>query len=81
MSLVNKGASKTLHSKHIKGLAIDFVVYHEKEKRYSWDEEDLYWYKFLGALVKDKIGHKVTWGGDWEGFRDYVHFELKDDAE
>jgi len=62
LKLVAEGRSKTLVSKHLKGEAIDFVVYHKDEKKYSWDEKDIFWYEFLGALVKDQLGDKVTLG-------------------
>lgn len=26
------------------------------------------------------VGVEIVWGGDWENFRDYPHFELKEDA-
>jgi len=78
LQLVNKGASRTLKSKHIEGKAIDLVLF--INGKWSWDEKHLYYYEFLGALVEAKIGHKVLWGKHWPGFKDYVHFQLKEDT-
>ena len=69
--LYKDGASKTLKSKHLEGLACDFVVVDNKDK-WSWDYK-LYahYYDMFGAIAVKKYG--LVWGGNWENFRDYPH--------
>lgn len=43
------------------------------EKKVSWNEK--YFAKFADCLKK--VSDVVDWGGDWKGFRDTPHFELK----
>lgn len=61
--LVNKGASKTLNSRHLTGHAVDLVAYVGPEVRYDWP---LY-YKIAEAMQTSakEIGVDVTWGGAW----------------
>lgn len=61
--LVNKGASKTLNSRHITGHAVDLVAYVGPEVRYDWP---LY-YKIAEAMqtAAKEIGVNITWGGAW----------------
>lgn len=44
------------------------------EKKVSWNEK--YFAKFAECLKQ--VSDVVSWGGDWKGFRDTPHFELKD---
>ena len=67
--LVASGASQTMASKHVDGLAGDLLIY--EGDVYITDPEayaaiGLYWTTMDVANV---------WGGDWEGFPDYGHFE------
>lgn len=61
--LVAKGASKTLKSKHINGLAVDLVAY--IDGRVSW-ELNLY-DDIADAMAKaaNEFGVPVRWGGAW----------------
>ncbi len=83
--LVKKGASKTLKSKHIDGMAVDVVAYpidYEDTKR------NYYFGGFVMGMAK-AMGLPLRWGGDWDGdtmlsgrdpdqtFDDLVHFEIK----
>lgn len=75
------GRSKTLKSKHLDGNAIDLVV--NIDGKWIWDQEKgayLFFYDFLGDVVKFHLGNKVIWGGDWKSLVDLPHFELNTHA-
>ena len=61
--LVSKGASKTMNSKHIDGLAVDLVAY--IDGRVSW-ELNLYdnIADAMAAAAKE-YGVTIRWGGAW----------------
>jgi peptidoglycan L-alanyl-D-glutamate endopeptidase CwlK len=76
--LVAQGASKTLHSRHLTGHAVDLAP-HRPDGRLAFD-----WplYHLLAPAVKqaaDELGVPITWGGDWKSFPDGPHFELPRD--
>jgi len=78
--LVAENKSKTLHSKHLTGRAVDVAPYpidfHDTER----------FYLFAGYVlgVAQMLGIRLRWGGDWdsdwnvqeETFKDLVHWEL-----
>lgn len=66
---VREGASKTLKSKHLEGLAGDLVMY-GKNRTYLTKTEH---YRPLGHYWKSLHPSNV-WGGDWNW--DGGHFEL-----
>ena len=77
--LVNRGASRTMNSRHLTGHAVDIVPLDDRG-RISWD-----WplYYPLAAAVKQaaqEVGVPVTWGGDWRTFKDGPHWELPRNA-
>ena len=78
--LLRHGKSKTLHSKHLKGLAVDVAPY-----PIDWEDRERFHY--FGGYVKgvaSQMDIPIRWGGDWNGdtqvkdnnFDDLVHFEL-----
>lgn len=70
--LFNKGASKTMASRHITGHAVDLAPW-----PIDWD--DLSRFKQVASAVKEaseELGIPVLWGGDWRTFYDGPHFEL-----
>lgn len=77
--LVAKGASRTMNSRHIPGKdgfakAVDFACTIGGVPKWDWGL-----YAKLAKLVKaaakaEKV--PITWGGDWEKFKDGPHFEL-----
>ena len=71
-NLVNSGASQTMHSLHLKGLAKDYLLYDEMGS-YIKDGDHPY-YKMLGKRAKE-LG--LVWGGDWT-FNDAGHVEWSD---
>ena len=72
--LVAAGASRTMHSRHLTGHAVDLGALVAGEVRWDWPL-----YERLGAAMKDAAedeGIALVWGGDWPRFRDGPHFEL-----
>ncbi|WP_443863900.1 M15 family metallopeptidase [Fusobacterium ulcerans] len=72
---VRTGKSQTMNSYHLKGKAVDIVVY--KDGEVTWD---LKYYKKIANLVKRTAvekGLKITWGGDWKTLVDGPHFQLE----
>jgi peptidoglycan L-alanyl-D-glutamate endopeptidase CwlK len=60
-------------------MAVDVVPY-----PIDWD--DISRFKALADVVKkhwsdipkaEKLGYELQWGGDWDGFKDYPHWELR----
>jgi peptidoglycan L-alanyl-D-glutamate endopeptidase CwlK len=72
--LVQKGASKTMNSRHITGHAVDLAPL--VDGQVSWDWE---YYRPLAKAVKQAakdVGVQVDWGGDWSSFPDGPHWQL-----
>ncbi len=72
--LVKAGASRTMHSKHLTGHAVDLACTLHAEVRWDWPL-----YSALAAIMKqvaDELSIDLTWGGDWATFKDGPHFEI-----
>ena len=72
--LVQKGASQTMKSRHIRGFAVDIAPFVAGQIRWDWP---LYFQ--LAATVKQAakdVGVSVEWGGDWKTFKDGPHWQL-----
>ena len=70
--LFNKGASKTMNSRHLTGHAVDLAPW-------PIDWNDLGRFRIMSEAVKMasvELEVPVTWGGDWRSFYDGPHFEL-----
>lgn len=70
--LFNKGASKTMNSRHLTGHAVDLSPW-------PIDWNDLGRFRTLAEAVKMasvELGVPVVWGGEWRSFYDGPHFEL-----
>lgn len=65
------GKSKTMHSRHLNGMAVDFV-----------DIKGTYKYELMAAiaaafkLAARELDIPIQWGGDWHTFKDTPHIEL-----
>jgi peptidoglycan L-alanyl-D-glutamate endopeptidase CwlK len=72
--LVEAGASRTLHSRHLTGHAVDVAAKVDGAIRWDWP---LYAEiaRAMKSAAKD-LGIPIAWGGDWTTFRDGPHFEL-----
>ena len=82
--LFDKGASKTMNSRHITGHAVDVAAMidfdgdGDLEIRWDWPL-----YQRIAGHMKDaafQLGVPITWGGDWSSLKDGPHFELTHQA-
>ncbi len=67
--------SRHLPNKNGKSEAVDYVVYIDNKP--TWDMKYKFYYDFLGGLFLHHHGDKIRWGGNFKGFYDGPHFELK----
>ena len=63
---VKNGTSKTMNSKHLKGLAVDLVPWVNGKPTWDWDRI----YPIAAAVDEAAremgIEHKIRWGGAWD---------------
>lgn len=67
---------KSFHNK-TPSLAIDVAPWDSQKKGIDW--QDIVSFQQMGIIILDiaqKMNIKVEWGGNWESFRDYPHFQL-----
>ena len=72
--LVEKGASKTMNSRHLTGDAVDLAPI--VNNKVSWDWKDFY---PLAEAVKEaakQVKVEVEWGGEFKTFPDAPHWQL-----
>jgi len=72
--LFKDGKSKTMNSRHLTGNAVDVCIIIDGKA--SWDFDK---YVELAEYIKKiakAVNVPIVWGGDWESFRDGVHYEL-----
>lgn len=73
--LFDQGYSKTLNSRHLDGSAVDFVFYYDG--KWSWDNDKLHYFDFLGKRIVELYGDRLEWGGNWTQFVDKPHIQLR----
>lgn len=78
--LFNKGASQrdgyTKKSYHQTGLAVDIAIY--VDGKLTWEED---YYKIVAGHIigtAKRLGYEIEWGGMWQSFRDYVHYQIEE---
>lgn len=72
--LLAQGATRTLNSRHLTGHAVDLAPMIGGTVSWDWPL-----YHRLAEIVKAAAEHEdvpITWGGDWENFKDGPHWEL-----
>ena len=72
--MVKQGKSTTKNSRHLTGHAIDVAAW--VNGKVSWDPA---YYALIAKAFKQasrELNVPIIWGGDWETFKDSVHFEL-----
>ena len=74
MALVRAGASRTKHSRHLTGHAIDVAAMVDGQVRWDWPLYPRIAAAFKAAAARQ--GTVIVWGGDWPTLRDGPHFEL-----
>jgi peptidoglycan LD-endopeptidase CwlK len=73
-ALVRAGASRTRHSRHLTGHAIDVAAIIDGQVRWDWPLYPRIAAAFKAAAARQ--GTAIVWGGDWPAWRDGPHFEL-----
>ena len=74
IALVRAGASRTKHSRHLTGHAIDVAALVDGLVRWDWPLYPRIAAAFKAAAARQ--GTAIVWGGDWPTQRDGPHFEL-----
>jgi peptidoglycan L-alanyl-D-glutamate endopeptidase CwlK len=75
--LFNRGASRTMNSRHLTGHAVDIAPYVNGEVSWHWPD-----YHTLEPYIwqaSEDVGLKpgaLEWGGDWRKFPDGPHWQL-----
>jgi peptidoglycan L-alanyl-D-glutamate endopeptidase CwlK len=72
--LLEKGATTTLHSRHLTGHAVDLAAMIDGEVRWDWPL-----YGRLAIAMKTAardLALPLEWGGDWTSPKDGPHFQL-----
>ena len=72
--LLQKGATKTMNSRHITGHAVDIAPLVNGQVSWDWEH-----YKPLSKAMKQAakdVGVSIEWGGDWASFPDGPHWQL-----
>lgn len=59
------------------GYAFDIYIYDHELKRASWNVDKLSEVAIHLIKVAQKKGIDLSWGGQWERFKDYPHFEIR----
>jgi hypothetical protein len=73
--LVEKGASRTMNSRHLTGHAVDIAPLINGKVSWHWPH-----YRELEPIIKRAAAEmrvQVDWGGDWTSFKDGPHWELR----
>lgn len=81
-ALVKAGASRTLHSRHLTGHAVDLAYWLDDgdglpeagEVRWDWPLCHQVAAAMKAAAAAEDVA--LVWGGDWKSFPDGPHFEL-----
>lgn len=75
--LVAAGKSKTMHSYHLLGRAVDLCMFDKFTGELSWELPDFALLdKFIQAEA-DRFGVHISWGGHWVTLRDGPHWQLE----
>lgn len=73
-TLVARGASKTMKSRHLTGHAVDLAPFVDGQVVWAWPL-----YHKLAVIVKASAADEhvpIEWGGDWRSFKDGPHWQL-----
>ena len=73
---VSKADGRTNKSYHQTGRAIDVYAY--VDGKASWEKEHLALIAAAMLQASAQLGHKLEWGGLWNSWQDYPHFELSE---
>ena len=73
-ALVQKGASRTMNSRHLTGHAVDLAAWVNGAISWEWP----HYHKIAAAMKQaaQELNIPIEWGGDWVTFKDGPHFQL-----
>jgi len=73
--LFEEGKSRTLNSRHLTGDAVDVFAWIDGYVNWNFS----YYEKIAEVMFKaaKELNVEIEWGGNWKGFKDGVHFQLK----
>src|SRR5690242_3645304 len=74
VEFVKAGKSRTMHSRHLCGCAIDYVAL--VNGRVTYDAKPMADIAECFKQAAAELGIPIHWGGDWESFKDTPHIEL-----
>lgn len=74
MELVSSGASTTMNSRHLHGLAVDLGAM--VGGQITWQPKIYNQIADAMLATSAKLGIAIEWGGNWISFKDLVHFQL-----
>lgn len=74
VEFVKTGKSKTMHSRHLGGFAVDYVALVNGRVTYDLAAMARVAECFKRAALKLRI--PIEWGGDWKTFKDTPHIQL-----
>ena len=72
--LYQKGATRTMRSRHLTGHAVDLAVTVQGQVRWDWPLYDKLAKAMKAAAKAEKV--PLEWGGDWATFKDGPHYQL-----
>ena len=72
--LFEKGATKTMNSRHLTGDAVDLAPI--VNNKVSWDWKDFYPLAEAVKHAAKEVKVEVEWGGDWTSFKDGPHWQI-----
>lgn len=69
-----KGVSRTKRSRHLTGHAVDIAPFVRGKVSFDWK----YVPRIAVAMkqASHELGIPLEWGGDWQTFKDGLHFQL-----
>jgi peptidoglycan L-alanyl-D-glutamate endopeptidase CwlK len=71
---VAKGASQTMHSRHLNGCAVDVAAL--LDGHIEWRPAFYTAINDAFEQASKELSIPITWGGSWKTLKDYGHFEL-----
>lgn len=72
---VATGKSQTMHSRHLGGFALDYVAM--VNRRVTYDLGPMRAVADAFKKASSLLGIPIEWGGDWRGFKDEPHIQLR----
>lgn len=72
--LYQKGATRTMRSRHLTGHAVDLAATVQGQVRWDWPLYTKLSKAMKAAAKAEKV--PIEWGGDWATFKDGPHYQL-----